>query len=154
MHRQDQRCIVGNPQIVARYGDTLLGKPADFGKQGMRVEHHAIADDGKLAGPHDARRQQAQLVSNTVDDEGMAGIVAALEPHNDIGSLRQPVDDLTLALVTPLRADDNHIGHLTMRLLFNATNPGSVTGVFKLIAPPAKGRKTFRIRLPFKTPMA
>src|SRR5690348_2928923 len=77
----------------------------------MWVEDHAIADDGQLALPHDARRQQRQLVDLAVDDQSVAGIVAALETHHDIGTLRQPVDDLALAFVAPLRADDHHIGH-------------------------------------------
>ena len=53
----------------------------------------------------------AQLVGLTVDDEGVAGIVAALEAHDDVGLLRQPVDDLALPLVAPLGADDDNIGH-------------------------------------------
>jgi hypothetical protein len=45
----------------------------------------------------------------------MAGIVAALKARDDIGALRQPVDDLALALVAPLGAHDNHIGHSAVR---------------------------------------
>jgi len=41
----------------------------------------------------------------------MAGIVTALEAHDDVGLLRQPVDDLALPLVAPLGADDDNIGH-------------------------------------------
>src|ERR1700760_1750167 len=41
----------------------------------------------------------------------MTGIVAALEAHDDVGLLRQPVDDFALPLVTPLGADDDNIGH-------------------------------------------
>src|ERR1700688_874632 len=41
----------------------------------------------------------------------MAGIVAALETHDDVSLLRQPVDDLALPLVAPLGADDDNIGH-------------------------------------------
>ena len=41
----------------------------------------------------------------------MAGIVAALEAHDDIGPAGQPVHHLALALVAPLRADDCDIGH-------------------------------------------
>ena len=84
-----------------------------FRDEGMRVEDHAIADDRQLAAAHDAGRQQRQLVDLAVDDQRMAGIVAALEAHDDVGALRQPVDDLALALVAPLRADDHHIGHVT-----------------------------------------
>ena len=41
----------------------------------------------------------------------MAGIMAALEAHHDIGALGQPIDDLALAFVAPLGADDHDIGH-------------------------------------------
>jgi len=42
----------------------------------------------------------------------MAGIMPALETHHDIGALRQPIDDLALAFVAPLGADDHDIGHV------------------------------------------
>ena len=42
----------------------------------------------------------------------MAGIVAALEADDHVGAARQPVDDLALAFVAPLGADDGHIGHV------------------------------------------
>src|SRR5215471_4118311 len=41
----------------------------------------------------------------------MAGIVAALKAHNDVGLLRQPIDDLALPFVAPLGADNDNVGH-------------------------------------------
>ena len=41
----------------------------------------------------------------------MARIVAALEPHDHVRLLGQPIDDLALALVAPLGAHDNHVRH-------------------------------------------
>jgi hypothetical protein len=41
----------------------------------------------------------------------MAGVMAALEPHDHIGAARQPIDDLSLAFVTPLGADDGDVSH-------------------------------------------
>src|SRR5581483_4576683 len=41
----------------------------------------------------------------------MAGVVAALEAHHDVGAAGEPIDDLALALVTPLGADHGHVGH-------------------------------------------
>jgi hypothetical protein len=38
----------------------------------------------------------------------VACIVAALEAHHDIGAVAQPIDDLALAFVAPLGADDDH----------------------------------------------
>ena len=73
--------------------------------------HHAVADDRQLARPHDARGQEAQLVGAVADDQGVAGIVAALEAHDHVGPLGEPVDDLALALVAPLGADHRYICH-------------------------------------------
>ena len=58
----------------------------------------------------DARGQQRQLVGLVADDERVAGIVAALEAHDDVGAAGQPVDDLALALVAPLAADHGDVG--------------------------------------------
>ena len=113
MQRQDKRCVFGDFQAVGRDVDALRLELRDFRDEGVRIEDDAVADDRQLALAHDAGRQQRQLVDLAVDDQRMAGIVAALEAHHDIGALRQPVDDLALALVAPLRADDHHIGHCT-----------------------------------------
>ena len=77
----------------------------------MRVEHDAIADDRQLARPHHARRQQRQLIGGAVDHQGVAGVVAALETHDDVGLLGEPVDDLAFAFVAPLGADHDNICH-------------------------------------------
>ena len=42
----------------------------------------------------------------------MTGVMAALEAHDHVGALRQPIDDLAFAFVAPLGADHNHIGHV------------------------------------------
>jgi hypothetical protein len=111
VQRQDQRGVVGNAKIVGIDDDALGGQPVDFADQRMRVDHHAIADDGELARTDDARGQERQLVADTVDDQRVAGIVAALEADHHVGAFRQPVDNLAFSLVTPLRPDDNHVGH-------------------------------------------
>ena len=55
--------------------------------------------------------QQAQLVGLVADHERVPGIVAALEPHDDIGAAGQPVHHLAFALIAPLRANNRHISH-------------------------------------------
>ena len=45
-------------------------------------------------------------------DDGMAGVVAALEPDDHVRLLRQEVGDLSFAFVAPLRADDGGHGHV------------------------------------------
>jgi hypothetical protein len=39
----------------------------------------------------------------------MAGVMSALEAHDALGVIGQPVDDLAFAFVTPLGADHHHI---------------------------------------------
>jgi hypothetical protein len=39
------------------------------------------------------------------DDQGMAGIVAALVAHDDVGVLGEDIDDLALPFVAPLHTD-------------------------------------------------
>ncbi len=41
------------------------------------------------------------------DDQGMTGVVAALKPHDGLRLPGQQIDNLSLALVTPLGADDD-----------------------------------------------
>jgi hypothetical protein len=111
MQRQDQRDVLGDAQVLRADVDALALQFCNFIEKSLRVEHHAIADHRELAGPQHAGRQQRQLVGGAVDHERVAGIVAAPEAHDDVGLLRQPVDDLALPLVAPLGADDDNIGH-------------------------------------------
>ena len=113
MQRQDKRGVFGDFQAIRCHFHALAAEFFELGDEGMGVEDDAVADDRQLAFAHDAGRQQRQLVDLAVDDQRMAGIVAALEAHDHIGALRQPVDDLALAFVAPLRADDHHIGHIS-----------------------------------------
>jgi hypothetical protein len=45
----------------------------------------------------------------TADNKRVTGIVPALESRNSSGPIRQQVDNFSLALVTPLGADDDNI---------------------------------------------
>ena len=56
-----------------------------------------------------AGRNQAQHRLAAGDDERVAGIVAALEPHDALRVLGQPVDDLAFPLVAPLGSDDDDV---------------------------------------------
>ena len=111
VQREDQRDIFGDLEIVRRHFDALRAQLFDLVGEMMGIEHHAIADDRQFAGPHDARRQQRQLEHLAVDDQRMAGVVAALKAHDDVGRNRQPIDDLAFSLVAPLGADHDDIGH-------------------------------------------
>ena len=47
----------------------------------------------------------------------MAGVVSTLKTYNDVGTLRQPIDDLPFALVAPLRTDDHDVCHFDVPLI-------------------------------------
>ena len=53
---------------------------------------------------HQLQRRLAAL-----DDQRVAGVVAALEAHHALRVVGQPVDDLALAFVAPLGADDDDV---------------------------------------------
>jgi hypothetical protein len=42
----------------------------------------------------------------------VTGVVAALESDDDVGILREEIDDLAFAFVSPLRPYDCDVGHL------------------------------------------
>ena len=112
---QNENSVVGEDQVVRPEADARLADALDLVEQVPRVDHHAVADDRELAAAHDAGGQEVQLEHLAVDDQRVAGIVAALEAHDHVGPAGQPVDDLALALVAPLGADNHHAGHGILR---------------------------------------
>ena len=111
VQRQDQRCIVGDAQVLRRDVDPLPLEPIDLLKERAWIDHDPVADHGQLPRPHHARWQQRQFVGRPVDDERMTRIMSTLEANNDVGLLGQPVDDFPLPFVPPLGTNHDHIGH-------------------------------------------
>jgi hypothetical protein len=84
----------------------------DFGKQVVNVEHDAVSDVAIDAGAYDSRRNQIELVDLLAHNERMAGIVTALKAHDALRMISQPIDDLALALIAPLRSNyDDILSH-------------------------------------------
>ena len=112
MQRQDEGRVLGDHQVLRADRHPLPPQLLDLAEERPGVEHHPVADDAELARPHDARGKERELVDRAVDDEGVPGVVAALEAGDHVGALGEPVDDLALALVAPLGAHDHHVAHL------------------------------------------
>jgi hypothetical protein len=55
------------------------------------------------------RGNEVQRRLDALDHQRVAGVVPALEPHHALGVIGQPVDELALALVAPLGADDHDV---------------------------------------------
>ena len=75
--------------------------------QHLGVDHDAVAEHAELAGEEDAARQETELERLVADLDGVAGVVAALVARDDGERLCEQIDDLALALVAPLGADDD-----------------------------------------------
>ncbi len=58
-------------------------------------------------GIHDTAGDQREGVLLLTHDDGVAGVVAPLEPDHDVGVLCEEVSDATLAFVAPLGTQDN-----------------------------------------------
>ncbi|MNN36649.1 hypothetical protein D3C81_1505520 [compost metagenome] len=99
--RHDQRRGRGDLQARTHFhaGGFQLG---DFLLQRGRRDHHAVADQAQRIVTQDARRDQVQDGLLAVDDQGVAGIVAALEAHDRADFLSEQIDDLALAFIAPL----------------------------------------------------
>jgi len=88
-------------------------------QQRFRGEHHPVADEATHPFTQDTRGDEVQHRLPAVDDQGMAGVVPALETHHGIRLVGKEIDDLALALITPLGADDHYIlSHFPFSLQF------------------------------------
>src|SRR5690606_852043 len=124
---QDQRA--GGRYAQART-DVQAGlfQLADLLEQGFGRQHDTIADVAGDVGMHDARRNQAEDGLVAVDPQRMAGIVPALEADDALRGFRKPVDNLALAFITPLGADDHNV---LAHFIFNNNAPA-----FLMTGPP------------------
>src|ERR1035437_2355577 len=82
-----------------------------FHEQRGRVDHQAVPDHCQFAGSQDAARNELQHELLLADKYRMARVMAALISSDDIEPFREQVDDLTLALVSPLGAQDDDVSH-------------------------------------------
>src|SRR5204863_7577211 len=106
--RQDEVRLVTDDQPVADV-DAGGGELVDLGKERLWIDHYAVADDAGDAGMENAGRQQPQHELAPVRVHRVAGVVAALVTSDDGKVRRQEIDDLALALVTPLRAQHCYV---------------------------------------------
>jgi hypothetical protein len=101
--------FVADQQAAADVG-AERGNLIDLLEQRLRIDHHAVADHAGDAGMEDARRDQVEDELLAVDIHGVAGVVPALITRHR-GEVRgEHVNDLALALISPLRSQDGNIG--------------------------------------------
>ncbi len=100
------------------------------------IDDAARTDRAPLA-RDDARRDLADLVRLVADDDRVAGVRTALVAADEIGVLREQVDDLPLPLVAPLRTDDD--GRRHARQSCRSRRPSDTRRGRRKLAPPRRG---------------
>ena len=95
-------CAVGDLQVFRGDRNALLAQFIDLAVQMMRVDDHAVAHNAHDVGAQDAGGQQVQHELAALVFNGMACVVAALIPCNDVILLADQVDHAALALIAPV----------------------------------------------------
>jgi hypothetical protein len=107
-------------------GDAAARQLLDLGKQRLRIDHHAVADQARDAGMEDPRGNQVQHELLAVHIHGVSGVVATLIPRDGREMRRQHVDDLAFPFVAPLCAQNSDIRvHPTVHLIRRSTRSRS-----------------------------
>jgi len=86
-----------------------LAEAVELLEQRPGVDDTAVPEDADRV-PDGAAGNERELVLLSFVDDGVARVVAALVPGDDVGRLAKEVDDAALALVSELGTDDCH-GH-------------------------------------------
>ena len=107
MVRHDQRGGRGDLQARTHFHAGRF-QFVDFLDQRGRRQHHAVADQAQRVGAQDAGRDQVQDGLLAPDDQRVAGIVAALETDDGTDFLGEQIDDLALAFIAPLGAENDN----------------------------------------------
>ncbi len=112
VEREDQVRVAADPH--PRHVDAASGEGVHLLQQDLGIDDHAVGDHRGDVRVEDAAREQLQGVGLAVDHERVAGVVAPLVPHHHGGLLGDEVGEATLALVTPLGADQDGGGHCSL----------------------------------------
>src|ERR1019366_10587993 len=80
-------------------------------EEGLRIDDDAVADDAGGLRVEDAARDEVKAVLLAAGDHGVAGVVATLRADDHVDGVGEQVDDLALAFIAPLTADQNCDAH-------------------------------------------
>ena len=95
----DEQAVIHLHAVVTQSGD--------FFEKCDGIEDYTVADYAAASGAQHATRDQLQDKLLAVDDDCVPGIVASRVARHNGKILRQDIDDLAFAFVTPLGADDD-----------------------------------------------
>ena len=101
---------ITDEQVLADF-HIELSEPVDFFHERERIDHDAVADHADFSAAENSRRDEVQNIFGAAMDDGVTGVIPALAAHHDVRPGGEHVDDFSLSLVAPLRADQNRVGH-------------------------------------------
>ena len=107
--REDEVGVARHLEVAARDAPRL--EHVDLVEQRRQIDDHTVGDHRDHVVVQHAARHELERVPLVADDDGVPGVVPALVAHHVRVLLGEQVDDLRLALVTPLGADDDGDGH-------------------------------------------
>ena len=87
--------------------DPVRDQLVDLREQRLDVEHHSVADRAPHAGVQNSARDLVEHERLVADVHGVAGVGAALVANDPVRALGEDINELALAFVSPLRADDD-----------------------------------------------
>ena len=103
MQWQDEWAGFADAQARAHVNADFL-KPCNFFEQFADGEHYAVANVAGGFRAHDAAGDEVQRGFYAVDDQCVAGIVAAVKAHYAAGAFGKPINELAFAFIAPLGA--------------------------------------------------
>ena len=104
--------VPGQDAVAARIDEQLVGRYAlfvqavDLAQNRLGIDDHARPDDVDAVRVQDAGRDELQFILLAVYHNRMAGVVAALAAHDQIRLACENINELALALVAPLGAEN------------------------------------------------
>jgi hypothetical protein len=108
--RHEQRRAGRDEEPVTDVEPALL-QPDHLVAKGPGIDDHASAQEAAHAVMQDPRRDQVQHMLVRADVDGVAGVGAALVSQHPVDVAAEGINDLALAFVAPLPADDHAIAH-------------------------------------------
>src|ERR1700740_3043864 len=95
----------------AAHVDAGRAEAIEFSHQRRGVDDHARADHGVLSRTQDAAGNQLQDKAITIENDGMARVVAAGATRDVVKGSRHVIDDFAFAFIAPLRAHHDNRFH-------------------------------------------
>jgi len=96
-------------QVLSR--DATRLKLVELLEKRLRIDDDAVSDDAGGLRVEDAARDQVEAVLRAARDHRVTGVVSALRADDHVDGIREEVDDLALAFIAPLAADQDRDAH-------------------------------------------